>query len=84
MVTSFEYLAFQLPFITVLPSYRSKHSPTFLSELSELLTASVSSCLLFSGGINISVDQFDSKALDDVISLLDCHRITQYVIPYPL
>lgn len=74
-----EYLAFKLSYsVIVLLNYcPPKHSSTYFSELSELLTISfsLSSYLLFCG----DVEQPNCKNSDNFLSLLDCHHIAQHV-----
>ncbi|KAJ8375516.1 hypothetical protein SKAU_G00060960 [Synaphobranchus kaupii] len=75
-MSTFEYLALSLPnSITAILLYRPpKTHPSFLSELSELLTiaSSLSNRLLLTGDFNIHVDLPNSPLTPDFLSLLDC------------
>ncbi|KAJ8364273.1 hypothetical protein SKAU_G00131040 [Synaphobranchus kaupii] len=80
---TFEYLALSLPnSITVILLYRPpKTHPSFLSELSQLLTiaSSLSNRLLLTGDFNIHVDLPNSPLTPDFLSLLDCFHLTQHI-----
>ena len=81
--SSFEYLAFSLPnSVTSILIYRPPTShPSFLSELSELLTlaSTLSSRLLLTGDFNVHVDRPNDPLTRDFLSLLDSFHITQHV-----
>ncbi|KAM9790323.1 uncharacterized protein ACBT44_018929 isoform 1-T2 [Syngnathus typhle] len=82
-ISSFEYLAFSLPnSTTAVLIYRPpKSHPSFLSELSELLTivSSVSYRLLLIGDFNIHIDQPTAPLTSDFISVLECFHLTQHI-----
>ncbi|KAJ8375898.1 hypothetical protein SKAU_G00064780 [Synaphobranchus kaupii] len=82
-MSTFEYLALSLPnSITAILLYRPpKTHPSFLSELSELLTiaSSLSNRLLLTGDFNIHVDLPNSPLTPDFLSLLDCFHLTQHI-----
>ncbi|KAK5918736.1 hypothetical protein CgunFtcFv8_003473 [Champsocephalus gunnari] len=84
-IPSFEHLVFKLsgptPLVTVIIYRPPKQNPTFLSDLSDLLTqlSAISPSVLLVGDFNIHIDDPTSIYAIEFLETLQCFNFTQHI-----